>query len=64
MLLYEVEFTIAVNKPNNVFVHHSKMANNKTEEKSLVQLLYSTYNKKYYPITSLRSQNFRNYSIC
>ncbi|PHR72837.1 MAG: pseudouridine synthase [Lutibacter sp.] len=53
MILYEDEFTIAVNKPNNVLVHHSKMANNKTEEKSLVQLVFDTYGKKYYPIHRL-----------
>jgi tRNA pseudouridine65 synthase len=53
MLLYEDEFTIAVNKPNNVLVHHSKMANNKTQEKSLVQLVLDSYGKKYYPIHRL-----------
>ncbi len=53
MIIYEDEFCIAVNKPNNVLVHHSKMANNKTDEKSLVELLKINYNQKLYPIHRL-----------
>ena len=47
MILYEDDFIIAVNKPNNILVHHSKMANNITNEKSLVGLLLDKYSKKY-----------------
>ncbi len=53
MILFEDEYIIAVNKPNNVLVHHSKMANNKITEKSLVGLLRDKYTKKFYPIHRL-----------
>ena len=53
MILYEDEYIIAVNKPNNILVHHSKMANNQLHEKSLVALLRDKYTKKYYPIHRL-----------
>jgi len=53
MILYKDKYIIAVNKPNNVLVHHSKMANNKTAEKSLVQLLIASTGNKYYPIHRL-----------
>jgi tRNA pseudouridine65 synthase len=36
MVLYEDIYLIAVNKPNNMLVHHSKMANNARDEKTLV----------------------------
>ena len=48
-ILYEDPFIIAVDKPNNMLVHHSKMANNQVTEKSLVQLLQSQINKTVYP---------------
>ena len=53
MLIFEDEHIIAINKPNNILVHHSKMANNLTNEKSLVELLRSKYNEKFYPIHRL-----------
>ncbi len=53
MLLYEDNYLIAINKPNNILVHHAKMANNVFEEKSLVEILKETYSKKYYPIHRL-----------
>ena len=53
MIIYEDDYTIAINKPNNVLVHHSAMAKNQANEKSLVQLLFITYNTHYYPIHRL-----------
>jgi len=53
MILYEDEFIIAVNKPNNMLVHHSAMANNMMEEENLIQLLKRLYHHKYYPIHRL-----------
>lgn len=52
-ICYEDAYIIAVNKPNNVLVHHSKMANNKLDEYSLVQLLQQQLNATYYPIHRL-----------
>jgi tRNA pseudouridine65 synthase len=53
MILFEDEYILVVNKPNNILVHHSKMANNKIHEKSLICLLRDKYTKKYYPIHRL-----------
>ena len=53
MILFEDTYILAVNKPNNILVHHSKMANNQHQEKSLVALLRDKYTKNYYPIHRL-----------
>jgi len=53
MILFEDDYIIAVNKPNNMLVHHSIMANNIIDEKSLVQVLKNKYHVKYYPIHRL-----------
>jgi len=53
MILFEDEFFIAVNKPNNMLVHHSAMSNNMLNEENLIQLLKRLYNVKYYPIHRL-----------
>jgi len=53
MIIFEDEYILAVNKPNNILVHHSKMANNQSNEKSLVALLRDKYTKKYVPIHRL-----------
>jgi len=53
MILYEDQYIVAVNKPNNILVHHSKMANNRIGELSLVQMLYSEFGQKYFPIHRL-----------
>ena len=53
MILFEDKYIIAVNKPNNILVHHSAMANNKMDEENLIQLLKRKYGKKYYPIHRL-----------
>lgn len=53
MVIFEDDYIIAVNKPNNILVHHSKMANNQLNEKSLIALLRDKYNKNFYPIHRL-----------
>ncbi len=53
MIIFEDEYIIAVNKPNNMLVHHSAMANNMLNEENLIQLLKRLYNIKYYPIHRL-----------
>jgi tRNA pseudouridine65 synthase len=53
MILYQDEFIIAVNKPNNMLVHHSTMANNMMDEENLIQLLQRLYHHKYFPIHRL-----------
>lgn len=52
-ICYEDTSILAVNKPNNILVHHSSMANNKTDELSLVQLLYNQINQHCFPIHRL-----------
>ena len=50
---FEDDYILAVNKPNNVLVHHSSMSRNKSEELSLVQLLFNQFRVKYYPLHRL-----------
>ena len=38
-LIYEDEFVITINKPNNVLVHHAKHSRNVAGELSLLQLI-------------------------
>lgn len=52
-ICYEDDYIIAVNKPNNVLVHHSFMARNKSDESTLVELLQEQFNHKYFPIHRL-----------
>lgn len=53
MILFQDEYILAIHKPNNILVHHSVMANNQIEEKSLVQILADTLENKYFPIHRL-----------
>lgn len=50
---FEDNYIIAINKPNNVLVHHSTMARNQSNEKSLIQLLFGEYQLPFYPIHRL-----------
>ena len=50
---FEDDYLIAVNKPNNVLVHHSHMARNQSEDASLVELLQKQFQQKFYPIHRL-----------
>ncbi|ANW95773.1 pseudouridine synthase [Wenyingzhuangia fucanilytica] len=52
-ILFQDDYILAVHKPNNILVHHSVMANNQLEEKSLVQLLNDELGAKFYPIHRL-----------
>ncbi len=52
-LIFEDQFIIAVNKPNNMLVHHAKHSRNMIDETSLLQELENNYNKKFYPIHRL-----------
>lgn len=52
-ICFEDEYLIAVNKPNNVLVHHSHMARNQSEYDSLVELLQKQFQQKYYPVHRL-----------
>ena len=53
MVLFEDSYIIAVSKPNNMLVHHSPMARNQIEEQSLVQHLFTTFKRQFYPIHRL-----------
>lgn len=53
MVIYEDDYIIGVNKPNNLLVHHSSMARNVAEEKTLVELLRGEYLYPVYPIHRL-----------
>jgi len=52
-ICFEDDYILAINKPNNVLVHHSAMARNQSEEKSLIQLLFDEYKLPFYPIHRL-----------
>ncbi len=52
-IIYQDEYCILVNKPNNVLVHHAHHSRNKSDEDSLLQLLKSQLGHKYYPIHRL-----------
>ncbi len=52
-IIYEDDYIICVNKPNNMVVHHSKHSRNVSDENSLLQLLEEKFNSKFYPIHRL-----------
>jgi len=52
-IIYQDEFCIVVNKPNNVLVHHAHHSRNKSDEASLLQLLEDQLGSKHYPIHRL-----------
>ena len=52
-IIYEDPYCIAIHKPNNVLVHHSAMANNQLDEKSMVQMLMEQLDRKLYPVHRL-----------
>lgn len=52
-ILFEDNYMLAVHKPNNMLVHHSVMANNQLEEKSMVQILFDQLHEKYFPVHRL-----------
>ncbi|MDO6599848.1 pseudouridine synthase [Tenacibaculum sp. 1_MG-2023] len=52
-IIFEDEFIICVNKPNNVLVHHARHSRNVADEESLLQLLDAQVGGKFYPIHRL-----------
>jgi len=53
-IIFEDEYVLAVCKPNNILVHHSRMAHNQhATEESLVQILLKKTGYKAYPIHRL-----------
>ena len=51
-VLFEDDYCLVVNKPNNVLVHHSYYSRNITDD-SLLQLLTKQFGRKYYPVHRL-----------
>jgi tRNA pseudouridine65 synthase len=51
-VLFEDEYCLIINKPNNVLVHHSHYARNITS-KSVEELLFEQFNKQYYLVHRL-----------
>jgi tRNA pseudouridine65 synthase len=52
-IIYQDEYIICVNKPNNVLVHHAHHSRNVADEQSLLQLLDEQIGGKFYPIHRL-----------
>ncbi len=52
-ILFEDEFCLCVNKPNNVLVHHAKHSRNVADEDSLLQLIENKTGLKTYPVHRL-----------
>tara|TARA_R110000787_G_scaffold140817_1_gene254383 strand:- start:135 stop:842 length:708 start_codon:yes stop_codon:yes gene_type:complete len=52
-IIYQDDYCLLVNKPNNVLVHHAHHSRNKIEEDSLIQMLVNQLGAKYYPIHRL-----------
>lgn len=52
-IIYEDDFIICANKPNDTLVHHAYHSRNAINEPSLLQLLFNKFNRKFYPIHRL-----------
>ena len=52
-IIFEDEYFICVNKPNNVLVHHAHHSRNVADEDSLLQLIQDEIELKAYPIHRL-----------
>ncbi|WP_298777448.1 pseudouridine synthase [uncultured Polaribacter sp.] len=52
-IIFEDEYVICVNKPNNVLVHHAHHSRNVADEASLLQLIENQVGLKTYPIHRL-----------
>ncbi len=52
-IVYQDTYCLVVRKPNNVLTHHAHHSRNKSDEKSLLQLLQEQLGQKYYPIHRL-----------
>ncbi len=52
-IIYNDDYCICVNKPNNVVVHHSYLSRNISDEQSLLQLLETQFGEKFHPVHRL-----------
>ena len=52
-IIFEDDYIICVNKPNNVLVHHAYHSRNVADEESLLQLIFNETGEKVYPIHRL-----------
>ncbi len=52
-ILYQDEFCIVVNKPNDMLVHHAKFSRHNATETSLLQALATQLGQAYYPVHRL-----------
>ena len=52
-IIFEDEYILCVNKPNNVVVHHAHLSRNVADEDSLLQLIEAQKALKVYPIHRL-----------
>lgn len=52
-IVFEDDYLLCVNKPNNVLVHHAKLSRNVADEESLLQLILNQTGLKVYPIHRL-----------
>lgn len=52
-IIFEDEYIVVANKPNNVLVHHAHHSRNKADELSLLQLLEEQTGMKLYPVHRL-----------
>lgn len=52
-IIFEDDYIICVNKPNNVLVHHAFLSRNVADEDSLLQLIENQFQMKVYPIHRL-----------
>ena len=52
-IVFEDEYLLAVNKPNDVLIHHSFMARDRDDEQTLLDMLKEQLGYKYYPIHRL-----------
>lgn len=52
-ILFEDEFCICVNKPNDMLVHHAKISRSVKQELSLLQLIFEKTSLKVYPVHRL-----------
>jgi tRNA pseudouridine65 synthase len=52
-ILFEDEYCICVNKPNDMLVHHAKLSRSIKQELSLLQLIFEKTSLKVYPVHRL-----------
>lgn len=52
-ILFEDEFCICVNKPNDMLIHHAKLSRSVKQELSLLQLIFNKTSLKVYPVHRL-----------